>query len=64
MQTEINLHDYALQVQRMRDTQKEYFRFRTKTLLQRCIALEKKVDDISKSIITDTPIIEQKKLFL
>ncbi|MDQ2718205.1 MAG: hypothetical protein M3Z26_00385 [Bacteroidota bacterium] len=65
MQAQINLHELANMVQRMRDAQTEYFRHRHKITLQRSIELEKKVDTVLKAIITDTPIInEQQKLFL
>lgn len=64
MQTETTLESFAAQVQAMRSTQKEYFRFHSKADLRRSIELEKKVDDLLKTIIGKQTIIEQTKLFL
>ena len=66
MQDQINLHELAKMVQRMRDAQNDYFRHgKNKITLKRSIELEKKVDDVLKAIITDTPVIvQQKNIFL
>jgi hypothetical protein len=63
MPTETTLESFTEQVQAMRSAQKGYFRFHSKSDLKRSIELEKRVDDLIKSIIGKQTITEQKNLF-
>ncbi|MGN6247367.1 MAG: hypothetical protein ACTHNG_03365 [Ginsengibacter sp.] len=64
MQNEIDLETFAQIVKSMRKAQREYFAYRTKTTLKRSIEMEKRVDDIVRSLAEEKPIPKQSKLFL
>jgi hypothetical protein len=63
MPAETTLESLAAQVQAMRSAQKNYFRYHSKSDLKRSIEIEKRVDDLLKSIIEKQPVTEQKNLF-
>ncbi|MGN6802382.1 MAG: hypothetical protein ACTHJN_10775 [Ginsengibacter sp.] len=64
MENEIDLETFAQLVQSMRKAQREYFAYRSKNTLKKSIEMEKRVDDIIRSVVNEKPIPKQSKLFL
>ena len=60
------LKSFALLVEQMRSSQRDYFKYRTQAILQKAKALEKRVDNEILFIISDqgTTQTQMEELFL